>query len=74
MSGLGMKKILPWVPTGPESKNGSAGEGQQQITALLRTAVSGWQSVASEIGQEPLRTEAVKRISVVESRYQATST
>lgn len=37
---LGKTKILLWVPTGPETKNDSAGEGQQQITALLRSTVS----------------------------------
>jgi hypothetical protein len=35
-----------------------------KITALLRTAVSGLQSVASQLGQEILNTEAAKRIIV----------
>jgi hypothetical protein len=35
ISDLGRTKIWSWVPMGPETKNDCAGEGQQQITALL---------------------------------------
>jgi hypothetical protein len=33
-------KIWSWIPTGPETKNDCAGEGQEEITALLGTVVS----------------------------------
>jgi hypothetical protein len=35
VSGLGTNKVWSWVPTGPETKNDCAGEGQEQISALL---------------------------------------
>jgi hypothetical protein len=35
ISGLGTNRILVMDPTGPETNNDCAGEGQQQITALL---------------------------------------
>jgi hypothetical protein len=42
--------IRSWVPTGPDTKNGCAGEDQQQITALLR--------VVTESPNPPLAEEA----------------
>jgi hypothetical protein len=63
------EKIRSRVPTGPETKNGCAGEASSKLLLC-----SGPLSVASKWGQQPLSTVAVQRLPVVESRYQATST
>jgi hypothetical protein len=34
LKSLNIEKIWSWVPTGPETKNYFAGEGQQQFTGL----------------------------------------
>jgi hypothetical protein len=51
-------KIRSWIPTGAEIKNDCAGKGQQQITAPLISAVSGYQSAVRLHEQQSLSTEA----------------
>jgi hypothetical protein len=34
-------KIWSWVPTGPETKNDCAGEGQKEFAAMLRSGFKG---------------------------------
>jgi hypothetical protein len=49
-------KIWLWVQTEPESKNDSAGEDQQQITALDH-------SLWIAVGHQPTRTRAIEYVS-----------